>query len=68
MIKMEKVPDKKALEILSEGNHIRDYYYNGNSLYILPEIVSSTRYKIVEVSEKNDTYIDSYVIVSFDDL
>ena len=66
---MEKISDEKALEILSEGNHKRDYFYNGNGLYVLPEIVSSTRDEITKVLEEdNDIYINSYVIVSFDDL
>ena len=68
MIKMEKNTDKKAPEILSEGNHRRDYFYNGNGLYILPETVSSTRDEVFKVSKDNDMHIDSYVIVSFDDL
>ena len=29
---MQKIPDKKALEILSKGNHRPDYFYNGNGL------------------------------------
>ena len=65
---MEKISDKKALEILSEGNHRRDYFYNGNGLYVLPEIVSSTRDEVDKAPEDNDIHIDSYVIVSFDDL
>lgn len=65
---MEKISDKKALEILSEGNHRRDYFYNGNGLYVLHEIVSSTRGEVVKAPEDKDIYIDSYVIVSFDDL
>ena len=66
---MQKIPDKKALEILSKGNHRPDYFYNGNGLYILTEIVSSTRDKNVKVPEEyNDMHIDSYVIVSIDDL
>ena len=65
---MEKISDKKALEILSEGNHRCDYFYNGNGLYVLPETVSSTRDEVVKVPEDNDIHIDSYVIVSFDDL
>lgn len=66
---MEKVSDKKALEILSKGNHKQHYFYNGNELYVLPETVSSTRDKRIKVLEEDDDmYINSYVIVSFDDL
>ena len=68
-MKMEKVSDKKALEILSEGNQKQNYFYNGNNLYVFPKIVSSTRDERNKVLEEDDDmYINSYVIVSFDDV
>ena len=73
MLGMEKVPDKIALEILAKECSETHYYYNGNNLYSLTNTVTSTRDKNnnnvnKEKINKDDMYINSYVIVSHSDL
>tara|TARA_B100001989_G_scaffold242930_1_gene210168 strand:+ start:559 stop:768 length:210 start_codon:yes stop_codon:yes gene_type:complete len=69
MIEVERISDKNAVQILSKGNHKQQYFYDGNNLYKEPETITSTRDKKNEDRRKNyDEYINSYVVVSHNDL